>query len=120
MLKKIKFRKQIDQNLDLPQSGSNRGYKTYSIVEGFIISIWCGSNKFLNTEVTRHDCALGKIFGWKNTPVQNTYKRFFGKFTQAANQKVSVNLYSRIFDNFKFDNFTLDIDSFVMTKYGTQ
>jgi Transposase DDE domain group 1 len=120
MLQKMKFRELIDQNLDLPQSGSNRGYKTHSIVEGFITSIWCGANKFLHTEVTRHDSALGKIFGWKNTPGQDTYKRFFGKFTQATNQKVSDNLYSWIFDNFKFDNFTLDIDSSVMTKYGTQ
>lgn len=120
MLQKMKFREQIEQNLDLPKSGSNRGYKTYSIVEGFITSIWCGANKFLHTEVTRHDAALGKIFDWKNTPGQDTYKRFFGKFTQATNQKVSDNLYSWIFDNFKFDNFTLDIDSSVMTKYGTQ
>lgn len=28
--------------------------------------------------------------------------------------------YSWIFDNFKFDNFTLDIDSSVMTRYGVQ
>jgi phosphorylcholine metabolism protein LicD len=120
MLQKMKFREQIEQNLDLPQAGSNRGYKTYTIVEGFITSIWCGANKFFHTEVTRHDAALGKIFEWKTTPGQDTYKRFFGKFTQATNQKVSDSLYSWIFNNFKFDNFTLDIDSSVMTKYGSQ
>jgi hypothetical protein len=120
MLQKMKFREQIEQNLDLPQAGSNRGYKTYTIVEGFITSIWCGANKFLHTEVTRHDAALGKIVDWKTTPGQDTYKRFFGKFTQATNQKVSDSLYSWIFNNFKFDNFTLDIDSSVMTKYGSQ
>jgi hypothetical protein len=42
------------------------------------------------------------------------------KFTQATNQKVSDSIYFWIFDNFKFDNFTLDMDSSVMTKYGTQ
>lgn len=120
MMNKIGFRKLIEQNPDLPQSGSNRGYKTSTIIEGFITSIWCGANRFLHTEVTRHDLTLGKIFDWKNTPGQDTYKRFFSKFNQATNQKVSDCFYSWIFDNFKFDNFTLDIDSSVMTRYGQQ
>lgn len=120
MLQKIGFRELIEKNIDLPQSGSNRGYKTSTIVEAFITSIWCGANRFLHTEVTRHDVALGKIFDWKNTPGQDTYKRFFYKFNQATNQKVSDYFYSWIVDNFKFDNFTLDIDSSVMTRYGQQ
>lgn len=120
MLQKTGFRELIDQNTDLPQSGSNRGYKTATIVEGFITSIWCGANRFLHTEVTRHDACLGKIFDWKTTPGQDTYKRFFSKFTQAKNHNVSHYFYSWIFDNFKFDNFTLDIDSSVMTRYGIQ
>lgn len=120
MLKKIKFRELIDDNLDLPKSGSNRVYKSSTIIEGFITSIWCGANRFLHTEVTRHDIALGKIFDWKNTLGQDTYKRFFAKFDQAKNQRVSDYFYSWIFDNFKFDNFTLDIDSSVMTRYGYQ
>jgi hypothetical protein len=120
MLQKIGFREQVDKNIDLPQSGSNRGYKTSTIVEAFITSIWCGANRFLHTEVTRHDVALGRIFDWKNTPGQDTYKRFFSKFNQTTNQKVSDYFYSWIFDNFKFDNFTLDVDSSVMTRYGQQ
>ncbi|MDP3442135.1 MAG: IS1380 family transposase [Ignavibacteria bacterium] len=120
MLKKIGFRELIESNPDLPISGSNRGYKTSTIVEGFITSIWCGANRFLHTEVTRHDTALGKIFGWKSTPGQDTYKRFFSKFSQATNQKVSDYFYSWFFDNIAFDNFTLDIDSSVMTRYGDQ
>lgn len=120
MLQKIGLRELIESNVDLPQSGSNRGYKTATILEGFIASIWCGANRFLHTEVTRHDIALGKIFDWKNTPGQDTYKRFFSKFSQAINQKVSDYFYSWIFSNFKFDNFTLDIDSSVMTRYGQQ
>ena len=62
MLQKIGFRELIEQNNDLPQSGSNRGYKTFTITESFITSIWGGANRFLHTEVTRHDNALGKIF----------------------------------------------------------
>ena len=120
MLQKIGFKSFIESNLDLPESQSNRGYKTATIIEGFITSIWCGANRFMHTEVTRHDAALGKIFDWKQTPAQDTYKRFFSKFDQATNQRVSDSFYSWIFDNFKFDNFTLDIDSSVMTRYGEQ
>jgi hypothetical protein len=74
----------------------------------------------MHTEVTRHDMALGKIFDWKHAPAQDTYKRFFSKFTQATNHKVGDYFYSWIFDNIKFYNFTLDIDSSVMTRYGGQ
>jgi hypothetical protein len=120
MLQKIGFREVVEANKDLPESKSNRGYKTSTIIEGFITSIWCGANRFMHTEVTRHDMALSKIFDWKHAPAQDTYKRFFSKFTQATNHKVSDYFYSWIFDNFKFDNFTLDIDSSVMTRYGGQ
>lgn len=120
MLEKTAFRELIRKNPDLPQSGSNRGYNTAVIIEAFITSIWCGANRFLHTEVTRNDAALAQIFNWQKAPGQDTYKRFFGKFNQVINQKVSDYFYSWIFDNFKFDNFTLDIDSSVMTRYGSQ
>ena len=120
MLQKTGFRELIERSPDLPVSGSNCGYKTATIIESFITIIWCGANRFLHTEVTRHDAALGKIFDWKNTPGQDTYKRFFSKFTQGTNQKVSDYFYSWIFDNVTFNNFTLDIDSSVMTRYGEQ
>ena len=120
MLQKTGFRQFVEQHTNLPQSGSNCGYKTATIFEGFITSIWCGANRFLHTEVTRHDSAMGKIFYWKTTPGQNTYNRFFSKFTQATNHHVSQYFYTWIFDNFKFDIYTLDIDSSVMTWYSTQ
>lgn len=120
MLQKIGFSKVIEANEDLPVPGSNRGYNSTTIIESFIASIWCGANRFLHTEVTRHDAVLGNIFGWKRTPGQDTFKRFFSKFDQAKNQRISDYFYTWIFDNFKFDNFTLDIDSSVMTRYGSQ
>src|SRR6266478_1611916 len=120
MLDKIGFREVVGKSEDLPKPGSNRGYDPLTIIEGFLTSIWCGANRFLHTEVTRHDVALGKIFGWKRTPGQDTYKRFFSKFTQAKNQRVSDYFYTWIFDNTKFDHFTLDCDSSVLTRYGAQ
>lgn len=120
MLDKIGFKKVVESQLDLPVPGSNRGYLPTTIIEAFIVSIWCGASRFLHTEVTRHDAALSKIFNWKRTPGQDTYKRFFGKFTQAKNQRVSDHFYSWLFDHVKFDNFTLDCDSSVVTRYGEQ
>jgi len=120
MLQKIGFRELIENNPDLPVSGSNRGYKTSTIIESFITSIWCGANRFLHTEVTRHDTTLGKIFDWKHTPGQDTYKRFFSKFDIGTNQRVFTSLFSWFFENLSFDTFTLDIDSSVMTRYGEQ
>lgn len=120
MLDKIGFRSLIEGNEDLPKPGSNRGYDAATIIESFMAGIWCGANRFLHTEIVRHDTALGKIFGWKRTPGQDTYKRFFSKFTQAMNQRVSDYFYSWMFKQVNFDNFTLDCDSSVLTRYGKQ
>ncbi len=65
MLKKIGFREQIANCEAVPQPGSNRGHKVTTIIEAFVTSIWCGANRFLHTEVTRHDIGLGKIFYWQ-------------------------------------------------------
>ena len=120
MLRGIGFKNTIAACPDLPIPKSNRGYSPTTIIESFLVSIWSGANRFLHTEVTRHDKALGDIFDWKQTPGQDTYKRFFSKFTQAKNQRVSDYFYSWMFNNVKFDNYTLDCDSSVMTRYGNQ
>lgn len=120
MLDKLEFRKAVELQEDLPRPGSNRGYDPVTVIEGFIASIWCGANRFLHTEVTRHDHALSKVFGWKRTPGQDTYKRFFSKFNSASAHRVSNYFYSWIFEQVKFNNFTLDIDSSVLTRYGSQ
>jgi len=119
-LDKIGFAGQVANCDALPEPGSNRGYSPVAILEAFICSIWCGANRFLHTEVTRSDRALADIFGWNSVPGQDTYKRFFGKFTQSVNQRVSDHFYRWIFSNFHFDNFTLDLDSSVLTRYGNQ
>ncbi|MBP7368964.1 MAG: hypothetical protein KBG33_04185 [Paludibacteraceae bacterium] len=38
-----------------------RAIKTSSLIEGFIIGVWCGDNRFLYIEFTRNDAAQGKI-----------------------------------------------------------
>ena len=120
MLDKIGFRDQLKNCEVLPTSQSNISYKKEILLESFITSIWCGANRFLHTEITRSDKALGSIFGWEKVPGQDAYKRYFGKFTQATNQLVGHHFFSWFFQNLQLNYFTLDIDSTVITRYGEQ
>lgn len=120
MLDKIGFREEIENCTSLPVSQSNNSYKKEVLLESFITSIWCGANRFLHTEITRSDRALGQIFDWRKTPGQDAYKRYFGKFTQKTNQEVGHHFFSWFFQNININYFTLDIDSSVVTRYGAQ
>ena len=120
MLDRIAFKEVIESLENLPQSGSNRGYKPYVLIESFITSVWCGANRFLHTEITRHDKTLTKIFGWRTAPAQDAYKRYFRKFNQAKNQDVFNRLTQWYFNELQFDNYTIDFDSSVLTRYGAQ
>ncbi|MDR1258276.1 MAG: hypothetical protein LBK65_03200, partial [Tannerellaceae bacterium] len=70
MLDKTGFREQINNCSFLPVQGSNRGYDIHVVLESFTTGIWCGANRFLHTEVTRLDRALGKVFDWQKHPVR--------------------------------------------------
>jgi hypothetical protein len=48
MLDKIGFKTQVENCVDLPLPGSNRGYSPVSIIESFLVSIWCGANRFMH------------------------------------------------------------------------
>ena len=65
---------------NLPVSGSNAGYDSVHIIEAFWLSVWIGANRFAHTAVLRYDKTLQKIFGWKRSPSDNTFARFFRKF----------------------------------------
>ena len=110
----------VISTLGLPVPGSNRGYKAQEILKSFWVSVWCGANRFLHTEVTRQDEVIRRIFGWDRICGQDTYKRFFGRFTQGMNQRVFTLLYRWFFQNLQFDNYTLDLDSSVLIRYGDQ
>jgi hypothetical protein len=120
MLTKMDFRSQILSCPDLPKPGSNRGYSSVEIIESFFVSIWCGANKFLHTEVTRQDKTLCKIFDWKQAPGNDTIKRFFRKFDMEKNGNMSQHFFSWIFSQIQMDHYTLDCDSTIITRYGEQ
>lgn len=119
MLDKVDFDGCIN-DLELPESGSNRGYSASQLVKQFITSIWCGANKFEHMEVTRQDEVIRQFFGFDRMAGHKSFQRFFNKFDLVKNQKVFTKLYQWFFEKLQFDNFTLDVDSTIHTRYGNQ
>jgi hypothetical protein len=120
MTDKMGFRDVIKTCPSLPKSGSNRGYSAVDILETFFLSIWCGANKFIHTEITRSDETLGKIFDRERTPGNDAIKRFFRKFNMETNQDVSNHFFSWILGQVNFNFFTLDFDSTILCRFGEQ
>ena len=106
--------------LGLSEPGSNAGYSNRQMFESFWVNIWLGANRFAHTSVLQHDKVLQKIFGYHRAPSNDTYRRFFLKFDFETGSNFFKELYSWIFDQLNFNNFTLDVDSSVWTRYGRQ
>jgi hypothetical protein len=65
-MKKLLDRKGIISELvanDLPEQRSNRGFNPIQLITCFMVSVWCGANRFEHLEVRRFDEVLRKIFG---------------------------------------------------------
>ena len=123
LLKRMLDHLHCDQALQtsgLPQPGSNRGYRPEQLMIQFMRSVWCGANRFEHGEVTRHDPVLKRLFGFKQMANFKAVMRLFRKFTQATNEHVFGALYRWLFAQIAVDGLTLDLDSTVMTRYGTQ
>ena len=124
----ILLKKMIDKSelldylstLSLPKPGSNRGFKPVDVILSFMISIWCGANRFVHTEITRQDKALKKIFGLKLIPSCPTLTRFFRKFSYKMNTEIFDEIYTWFFNGLTYNNLTADFDSSVLTRYGEQ
>lgn len=106
--------------LGLPESKSNNRIDAVSIIESFWVSVWIGAFRFSHTAVVRVDEALKKIFEWDRVASGVTFTRFFKKFTWQENARVFTGLNQWFFNQIKFDNYILDVDSSVMTRYGEQ
>lgn len=107
-------------SLGLPEGTSNNRIDPISIVESFWVGIWIGCYRFSHTAVVRLDEVLRQIFGWKRVASGTTFGRFFKKFSPSLNHRVFIELYSWFFEQLQFDNYTLDVDSSVITRYGEQ
>ncbi len=105
---------------DLPEQGSNRGYNPVQLITCFMVSIWCGANRFEHLEISRFDEVLRKIFGFKQMAGHGAYIRYFNKFSIAINQRVFSKVSQWFFEQIHIPNYTLDIDTTVLTRYGIQ
>ena len=119
LLKRMDFQGAL-QRAGVPTQGSNRGYAPGQLMKQFLISVWCGANRFEHMEVTRQEGALRKIVGYERMAGHKAFVRYFGKFGQGTNQRVFEQLYGWFFEQMQFDNFTLDLDSTVINRYGEQ
>jgi hypothetical protein len=108
------------RELPLPQGGSNRAYKPEQIIESFWLSIWTGASRYIHADWLRYDTVLQDIFGFKSMPSQSTYSRFFNKFSLAKNTDIFPELQSWLMNQVKIERITLDLDSTVITRAGTQ
>ena len=119
MIDKMKFDAFLDQT-PLPPQGSNRGYDPKQIILQFISSVWCGASRFEHLEIARFDDVIRKIFDWEKMAGHRAFARYFKKFDQQKNDIVFGKFYQWFFDNLQFNNFTLDLDSTIITRYGEQ
>ncbi len=104
----------------LPEPGSNCGYRSEQLITQFMLSVWCGANRFEHHEVTRHDPVLQRLFGFKRMANFKAVMRLFRKFSPARNEQVMNTLHRWWFTQWSVDGLTLDLDSTVMTRYGAQ
>jgi hypothetical protein len=86
----------------------------------FMLSVWCGANRFEHGEFTRQDSVLKRLFGFKRMANFKAVMRLFNKFTQSSNESLMGSLYQWMFGQITINGITLDLDSTVMTRYGTQ
>ena len=108
------------ETLPLPVQGSNRGYDSIQLFVHFMASVWCGANRYAQLDVTRFDYSIQRLFGWDRMPEHKAFQRYFNKFDMATNHTIFGGLYRWFFSQLKFDNFTMDVDSSVLTRYGEQ
>ena len=123
LMKKLIDKTKINEllaRLPLPAQNSNRGYNPIQLINNFWVSIWSGASRFEHLEVTRMDKVIQKIFGWKQMAGHKSFQRYFKKFGQADNQRIFTGMFNWFFKQIKFDNYTLDFDSTIMTRYGSQ
>lgn len=106
---------------DLPATGSNRGYSSVDLAEGFMISTILGATRLAHSGTLRHDEVIQRIFNWnKGMASQSTFSRFFRRFDQERNDKLFPAINRFWFSQLQLDKMTIDLDSTVITRHGRQ
>ena len=120
MLESLEFREAFEL-FGIPEPLSNRGYPDLQLIEQFIVSIWCGACRFAHAEVVRMDSVLCRLFGWKCAAEFKAIIRMFKRFDMLTNERVQLQIYNWLFGKLSgLTNVTLDFDSTVVTRSGSQ
>ena len=108
------------QSWGLPKPGSNRGYAPEQLIEQLIVSIWCGAARFAHADITRLDTTLMRLFGWGRAAGHKAIVRLFQRFDQPSATRVQMSSYQWLFNKLGLGPVTLDVDSSVLTRWGSQ
>jgi len=108
------------QSWPLPQPGSNRGYAPAQLIEQMIVSIWCGAARFAHADITRLDRTLMRLFGWSKAAGHKAIVRLFQRFDQGSASQLQASSFSWLFNKLGLGPVTLDVDSSVLTRWGSQ
>jgi hypothetical protein len=119
MLSAIGFRAAAGR-WSLPPPGSNRGFEPVMLIEQFLVSVWCGANRFSQLEINRYDRVLARVFGWTKCAGHRAVVRLFERFDLATSSRVQQEIYSWFFSQLSIKRVTLDVDSSVITRWGKQ
>lgn len=106
---------------DLPQPGSNRGYETIDLIEGFLTSVILGARRLEHCGMLRTDQVIRDIYGWqKGMASASTFQRFFHKFDEQLNARLFWPIMKQVLSKVAIRYMTIDLDSSVVTRYGKQ
>jgi hypothetical protein len=120
MLDFSRFREAV-KSWGLPQPGSNRGYPPIDIIEQFMMSISRGANRFAHTDLFRFETTLMELFGWSKMAERKAIMRFFARFNQGLVEAVQAQMFGWVNSKITgISSVTLDVDSTVLTRSGTQ
>jgi hypothetical protein len=90
------------------------------LIEQMIVSIWCGAARFAHADITRLDSTLVRLFDWGKAAGHKAIVRLFQRFDQPSATRVQSSSYRWLFDKLQLNPITLDVDSTVLTRWGSQ
>ena len=100
---------QAIQSWQLPMPGSNRGYAPAQLLEQMIVSIWCGANRFVHSDITRLDKTLARLFGWSRVAEHKSIMRLFQRFDQPKATDLQHKCFNWLFGKLNLNRITLDV-----------
>ena len=108
------------QSWGLPSPMSNRGYDPAQLIEQMMVSIWCGANRFVHSDITRLDKTLARLFGWSRVAEHKSIMRLFQRFDQSKANDLQHKCFNWLLVKLNLNRITLDVDSTVITRWGNQ